>query len=326
MTTEMVPKSTGRTLAVIEREIARDPRLKSGHSRRGYLHDLRFFEEWRGGRPMTKLLAEEYLAHLQGEGKSPNTVNRALAAIRWWARRMGDLAFEDRSLSKEEREEIVTQTARIASIEDVRGSRLKRGRYITKGELEALMEACGSDPSPAGIRDGAIIALAWFTGARRSELASLSLADYQETGEGEGDLTIRGKGDKERKVYIYNGGAEALADWLTVRGDEPGPLFYPVNKGGTVQEGQGLSGQALAQMLAKRESEAGVKHLTWHDFRRSFVANLLSNSVDVVTISRLTGHSSVDQTAQYDPRGEEVKRQAAQSLHFAYRRRRLSSN
>lgn len=257
------------------------------------------------------------------EGKSPNTINRALAAIRWWARRIEDLAYEAAGLDKEQREEIVLQASRVAKVKDVTGERSQRGRHITQGELRSLMGTCATDPSPAGVRDAAIIALAWATGARRSEVAGLELRDYTPNGESEGDIVTRGKGDRVRKVYVYNGAAHALADWLVMRGDEPGLLFYAINKGGKVQHGHGLSGEALAQMLAKRAMRADVKDLTWHDFRRTFAGNLLDKGVDLVTTQKLLGHSTPTTTSQYDRRGEEVKRRAVQNLHVPYARRAL---
>lgn len=319
----IITKERSGYLVAIEREIDRDPRLKSANTRRGYRHDLGKFEEWRNGRPMTKLLVEEYAAELQRQGKSPNTINRVLAAIRWMARKIEDLAYEDAGLGKRHREEIVLQASRVAKVKDVTGSRSQRGRHISQGELRALMGTCATDPSPAGVRDAAIIALAWATGARRSELASVQLEDYTPNGESEGDIIIKGKGDRIRKVYIYDGAADALNDWLIIRGDEPGPLFYAINKGGNVQKGHGVSGEALRQVLGKRAEQAGVKHLTWHDFRRTFAGNLLDNGVDLVTTQKLLGHSTPTTTSQYDRRGEEVKRRAVQSLHVPYARRAL---
>jgi len=319
MARALITSKTGKALAQIERELDRDPRLKSPHTRRGYRHDLTKFEDWREGRPVSKLLVEEYAAHLQGEGKSPNTVNRALAAIRWWARKVADLAFEG-GMAKEEREEIVTQAARVAGVKDVTGERQHKGRHITEGELAALMRACEGNGSAAGVRDAAIMALAWQTGARRSELAGLELQDF-EGGEDVAEVKIRGKGDRIRKGYLSNGAVDALSDWLAIRGQDPGPLFYRIRKGGKVLEGKGLSGEALAQMLAKRADQAGVKDMTWHDFRRSFAGNLLDNGVDLVTTQKLLGHKSPTTTSIYDRRGEEVKRKAVKSLHVPYRRR-----
>jgi len=298
-------------------EISRDIRLKSENSRRGYLADLGAFETWRNNRPMTKLLVEEYASHLNLEGRSPNTVNRVLSAIRWWARKIGDLAFEQK-LDSSVREEIVTQSARVASIENVTGKRGLKGRNIESGELSDLMRACANDDSPAGIRDSAIIGLAWATGMRRAELASLSIADIVATGNGEYDVTIHGKGDKTRTSYVYNGAALALADWLTARGQEQGPLFCPINRGGRLSIGHSIGTEALAQILSKRIEQARISHLSWHDFRRTFAGNLLDSGVDLVTVQKLLGHSSPTTTSNYDRRGDEVKRKAVRSLHVPY--------
>lgn len=77
-----VPKEI-RRFADFERELERYPRLKSEHTIRGYRQDLLAFEKWRAGRPMIKLMVEEYASQLQAQGKSPNTINRNLAAVRW---------------------------------------------------------------------------------------------------------------------------------------------------------------------------------------------------------------------------------------------------
>lgn len=327
MTTELAPQQTlalDKTLAVIQHELARDPNLKSGNTRRGYLSDLTAFENWRAGRTLTKLLAEEYAAELQEAKRSPNSINRILASIRWWARRMGDLAFEDMSLSRETREEIVVQTARIASIEDVKGKSKPKGREIPAGQLDALMRACAEDQTATGIRDGAIVALMWVTGMRRQELADLTLADWTQTDDNAGEFALRGKGSKHREGYVYNGAFDALQDWLTVRGDDPGRLFLATRRGGHIQPGSKMSGTALAKMLAKRCEQAGInEQTTWHDFRRTFAGDRLEEGTDLVTVSKLLGHVDPKTTAGYDRRGEKTKKRAIQRIHVPYRRRTL---
>jgi site-specific recombinase XerD len=325
VTATLIP-TADTTLQRIAAALEGDPRLRSPNTKRGYLHDLAAFETWRAGRPIAKLLVEAYAAELQQVGKSPNTVNRSLAAIRWWARRLSDLAHDTPAADPEaraHRAEIVAQAERVAAVKDVRGERAPKGRHIASGELAALLRACSDDHSPAGTRDAAIIALAWSTGARRSELAGLTFANYEPTAAAEGDLRIHGKGDKDRMVYVFNGAANYLADWLALRGDAAGPLFYAINKGGVIQVGHGVSDEALAQMLQKRRAQAGVKPLSWHDFRRSFAGNLLDNGNDLATVQKLMGHASPTTTAGYDRRGEEVKRRASKSLHVSYIKSRL---
>ncbi len=308
--------------ANFDTELRRDPRLKSDHTRRGYARDLAAFESWRAGRPLTKLLVEQYAAGLQDAGKSPNTINRALAAVRWWARRLGDLAYESPELEPARRREIVTQSARVAAVRDMRGKRQPKGRHVYPGELRELLRVCMEDPKPGGVRDAAMIALAWVTGMRRGEIAGLLLADYTPTAADEGDLVIRGKGDIVRVAYVFEGAAAALGDWLALRGVAPGPLFCPVLKSGAVRAGRGLTPEAMAQMLEKRARRAKLdKPITWHDFRRTFAGNLLEAGHDLVTVQRLMGHATPVTTSLYDRRDEASRRRAVRSLHVPYRGR-----
>lgn len=290
-----------------------DPRLHSRHTRRAYLSDLRSFETWRGPRPLTKLLVEEYATQLQRLTRSPNSINRALAAVRWWARRIADLTYES-EMPKEQRDEIVTQAVRVASIEDVTGERQPKGRHIGPSEFQALMRACGADATPAGTRDAAIIALAWSTGLRRSEMADLRLEDWKRQTTGQ-PLEVRGKGNKRRYVYIHASAELWLLKWLAARGVMDGSLFCPVRKGGQVQPNRGISDEALAQILAKRQAQAALAQaITWHDFRRTFAGNLLDGGVDLVTVQKLLGHSSPTTTSNYDRRGEETKQRAIRGM------------
>lgn len=320
MSNDLIPTDV-INLDFIADQLQKSSRLKSAHTRRGYLADLRDFESWRAGRPLSKLLVEQYAAELLDADRSPNTINRKLAAIRWWARRVADLAAENRGTTAKEAQRIAQQAERAASVSDITGSRSQRGRMITSGELGALLQACEVDPTPAGARDAAMIALAWSTGARRDEIAGLELVNFTPDDSNEGaELVIKGKGDKVRIAYIYNGALIALLDWLAIRGQAPGPIFVRINKGNKLSA-QRLSGESMRMILDKRILTAGVKPLTWHDFRRSFASNLLDEGTDLVTVQKLMGHSNPTTTSNYDRRGDEVKRKAVKKLFVPYRRR-----
>lgn len=305
-------------LEVIARAIVTDPRLPSKHTQRQYLADLRDFENFRAGRPLTKTIAENYAAQLQEQGKAPATINQKLAAVRWYARKLSDLAIDQDDRNAQQ---IAQKAARVATVQDVKGERPPRGRHLAAGELAAILKACENDPTPAGRRDTALFALAWACGLRRDELAGLTLADLKPTGEGEGDLIIRGKGNKTRSAYLYNGAYLALADWLTARGKKAGPLFVTITKAGTITGGK-LSGEALRKILNKRSSQAGTEALTWHDFRRTFAGNLLDAGSDLATVQKLMGHSSPTTTSNYDRRPESTRRQAVKSLFVPYKVRK----
>ena len=178
---------------------------------------------------------------------SPATANRGLSALRGVLReawRLGLMTAEDYH--------------RASDLEAVRGETLPRGRALGAGELAALMGACSKDPGPAGARDAAVLAVCYAGGLRRSEAVALDLADYEAES---GLLVIRGgKGRKDRTAYATNGSSLALADWLAVRGDEPGPLFTAIGKGGRMSHDR-LSGQA-SPCAAAEAGQAGRRGAT----------------------------------------------------------------
>lgn len=320
MSTDITLSSVQITEQAIETALQNDPRVSAYHTQRAYKADLLDFEQWRQDKPLSKLLVESYAAYLKGKSLSHSTINRKLAAIRWFARKLQDLAYEY-PLEKEQREEVVLQSSRVASVEDLKGQSVETGKHITQGELSALLDVCFNDSwQNTGIRDLAIITLAWVTGMRRSEICNLRYEDIDLL-EDEALITIKqSKGNKSRKAYLYNGALSYLLDWLKIRGNDPGVLFYAIRKGGHIQQGEGISTQSLMQMLEKRKEQAGITDLTWHDFRRTFAGNLLETS-DVSTVQKLMGHSSPITTSRYDKRGEETRKKAVQGLHIPYRKR-----
>jgi site-specific recombinase XerD len=240
-------------------------------------------------------------------GQSPASVNACLYALRGVAKACWNLEL----MSAED-------YARIKNVARVRGSRLPAGRSLASGELTALMGACCADSSPAGARDAALLGLLYTGGMRRAEVAALQKEDFDADS---GALKVRGKGDKERLVYVLGAAAHALEDWLAHRGGEDGPLFVAIRKNGALCRKKGVSDQAIYNVLHKRALEAGVKHFSPHDLRRTFVGDLLERGVDIVTVQNLAGHANVSTTARYDRRGEATKIKATATLHLPYRAR-----
>jgi site-specific recombinase XerC len=241
---------------------------------------------------------------LQEEGLAFATVNAVLAAVRGVCRE----AFRLGQMNAEE-------LTRIRELPSIRGSRLPAGRALPAVEIQKLMEVCARDETAAGRRDAALFAVLYVGGLRRDETSNLDVGDYNLA---TGEMVIRnGKGNKARAVYVGNGAGEAMRDWLTVRGDEPGPLFYAVNKGGRVIA-QRITGQAVYCILERRGREAGIPAFHPHDLRRSFISDLLEAGADISTVASLAGHANVTTTARYDRRGEETKSQAAGLLRLPY--------
>ena len=192
------------------------------------------------------------------------------------------------------------------------GNRL-RGRALTTTEIASIIEVCTSDESFQGVRDAALIAILRGTGLRRAEVVKLKLSNFNsETGAVE---VRKGKGGKDRTVYLPKTAIPFVVDWLKVRGQKPGALLCPIRKGGKI-EYRHLSSQAVLLVVQKRAKQAGVKIFSPHDFRRTFCSDLLDAGVDIVTVQKLAGHASPTTTAKYDRRGEETKRKTVQKLKF----------
>ncbi|MCA9975861.1 MAG: tyrosine-type recombinase/integrase [Anaerolineales bacterium] len=233
------------------------------------------------------------------------TANRMLSALRGVLKaawKLGLMSAEDYQ--------------KAASIESIRGETLPSGRSLAAGELVGLLHVC--PPTPLGIRDAAIISLLYGCGLRRAELVALDLAHHIKE---ENELYVRGKGNKQRAVPLGNA-ALALADWLAVRGNSEGPLFWGL---GNRNHGRRLTDQAIYNMLRKRAKEAGIKNLSPHDFRRTFVGDLLDAGADIVTVQKMAGHASPTTTSRYDRRGQKTRHKAASLLTIPYRKRDISA-
>lgn len=237
---------------------------------------------------------------------APATANRMLSALRRVlkeAQRLKQITTEDYSCA--------------VDIKSFKNTQLLHGRALSEQEISALMSECQRDPKPAGVRDAAMISIL-MAGLRRSEVVSLDWSDLDSK---TGGLMVRhGKGMKDRMTYLPTGAHEAILDWLVIRGDEPGPLLYPIDKAGQIIRRR-LTDQAVMFVLQKRARSTNVDPFSPHDFRRTFISDLLESGADVITVSRLVGHSNPNTTAKYDMRGEAAKQKAVARLKVPYRPR-----
>ena len=279
----------------IESELNCDPNL-SGATRTAYLSDLTQFELWKASQPFTRETVNLYSIYLKSR-VSPSSINRKLSAIRWWAKRLLDLAYEG-NLSREHLERVRTHAQRVIGVRGVKGDHKKAGQYVPDSQLKEMLAG-------ASERDAALIVLAWATGLRRHEIVNLSLADIS------GDeITVLGKGDKVRIAYLPEQCKNYLSKWLEVRGDWEGPVFCRIGKGNRIIR-ESLSMEGMRHILNKY-----CQTISWHDFRRTFISNLLDKGVDLVTVQGMAGHSSANMTAKYDRRGERAKRAAASLMEL----------
>jgi integrase len=180
------------------------------------------------------------------------------------------------------------------------------GREVTIEELERLLDAASTGPDAVlAARNVAIIATLAGTGFRRCEVVSADLDDVDLV---RGCMTVTMKGGELRNAWLPDGTVKSLADWITVRGDEPGPLFLS-------KSGRRLHGNDLRLALDRVQARAGVAHFTPHDLRRTYVTMMLRQGVDPFVVMRAVGHQQVTTTLIYDRRTQAEDRAAVDLIH-----------
>lgn len=234
------------------------------------------------------------------QGKSANTINLALSAVRGVMKACFNLRLID-----------ADQLLLINYIKPVRCQRLPKGRSLTQSEIGKLHRACQQDKTAAGKRDHALIALMLATGLRRSEVIAIDIKDFNSR---TGVLTIHcGKGTQQRYAYLHSESRAIIRQWRKVRGNQPGSLFNPVDRRGTVVN-RALTGQSVYDIIQQRAAQAQIGKVRPHDLRRTFVTRLLEAGVDLNITRQLAGHQDIETTARYDCRDQKSQQRAVRQL------------
>lgn len=143
------------------------------------------------------------------------------------------------------------------------------------------------------VRDKAILQFLLDTGVRAFELLAVNLEDVDMV---TGQVIVRhGKGDKERTVFFGTKTRTALRNYLKTRGEYKRPFdpLFMSDRDGRLT----LSG--LRQIVRRRAEAVGLPEPGLHDFRRAFCVTMYRNGVDLVTLSRLMGHSTLEVLKRY---------------------------
>jgi len=223
----------------------------------------------------------------------PGTARRMMAAVR-------------RVLKECYRLELITrdQYERATDLDPIRGSSEPPGRALEEAEVQELMAVAGTNS--IGIRNQAIVALLFGCGLRSVEISRLLLRDLEK---GDGEILVRGKGRKQRRVPVPIGALPYLNAWLEERGNRHGPLFcssQSLRKMALCQ----ISPDVAYQVVTDLARKAGIEKATPHDLRRTFITILLDRGADALVVSKLAGHQSVNTTVVYDRRSKAGGREA----------------
>lgn len=169
---------------------------------------------------------------------------------------------------------------------------------ITTLELERLMKAPTGETLPA-LRDRAILELFFSTGLRVSELCGLS-RDIDLTRD---ELSVRGKGEKVRVVFLSPEAKKAVKQYLDKRDDTDDALFVRQRMSKEKSDGNvslRLTPRSVERLMKHYAAKAGIsKKVTPHIIRHSFATDLLENGADLRSVQALLGHANIATTQIY---------------------------
>ena len=140
-------------------------------------------------------------------------------------------------------------------------------------------------------RDRAMFALMLRCGLRISEVAGLKLEDLY-LGEAPSRIILRGKGARERAVYLSSEAERDLQHWLSERPDTRCDHVF------ISYQHKRLSTTSITIRINRARKISGV-NLTAHRLRHTFADHLLSAGMPITSIQKLMGHRFVETTQTY---------------------------
>ena len=279
----------------------------SEHTLRAYATDLLAFHGFLQARPrppaswgdVSHRDVRAWLAALQDRDYARRTVTRKLSAVRSFYR------YHSRAAGLENNPTVGIYTPRL-------GRPLPHALRLV--EVERLL-AVPNRETPLGQRDAALLETLYSTGMRVSELLRLTVEVEWQARRG---LAIRGKGEKERIVFLGRAAREAVAEYLS-RGrpklarkrkqGRPTSALFLNKSGGPLSD---RSVRSIVSATAKKATIA--QEVTPHSLRHSFATHLLENGADLRAVQELLGHASLSTTQIYThltpARIQEIHRQA----------------
>lgn len=237
-------------------------------------------------------------------GCSPATLNCRLTAFQSFARYA---ARKDPG-----------RLAQYGAITDIprRKQRRREVDYLTPEEVGWLLECC--DPGSA---TELMIAMLYNTGARVSELVSLTGDDVRFVPGGRCHVHFLGKGRKDRTLPMWEDTSKLLVDFMRengVRGDDY--VFRGRNVDHLTRSGARSRIDAVAARAVALHPGLGSKRISPHTFRHACAMAMLYAGVDIATVAIWLGHESVNTTHKYVVTNMAAKEEALAKVRATFGR------
>lgn len=197
----------------------------------------------------------------------------------------------------------------------------KQIEVIEIEEFERMLEACDTSKIQ-GLRDRAILETLYSTGLRVSELTNLNREQINlKTGE----FMVRGKGQKDRLVFLSADAVSWISKYLEKRKDNFKPVFINYRgKEKDILEGENkrLTQRSIQRIIKKYAQLAGiVKDVTPHGIRHLFATDLLQGGADIRSVQTMLGHASITTTQIYTHITNKQLKEVHQAFHDRRRRK-----
>lgn len=271
--------------------------MRPANTIRGYAGDWKVWERFaaEAGIPPTAAsrgTLRAFVAALWKSGAAPSTIDRRITGVTVTLRRECgvEVSRNDTRDARELLRDYVRNAAAARQPERGRG----HAAALMLADLRAMCAACpdGID----GVRDRALILLAFAVAGRRSEVAGLTVADVADDPNGL-LVSIRASKTKPRTVAVPYGSnpatcpVRAWRTWKDAAGlDDPtGPAFRRVDRHGRILGA--MSGEAVGVAITRAGQRAGIEaHLTGHSARAGLATEARRAGKDRKAIAAVTGH------------------------------------
>jgi len=272
----------------------------SGNTKRAYERDLKdFFEvenlEMIPMARITSITPRDVVAFrdkLLADKKKPSTVQRKLSAIRSLYNYLMAAGG------------VTINPAHPKLVRAPKKSSVQKTDIVSWDDAVKMLK--GVDRSTRlGRRDYLLILLGFNLGTRCSELLGAQLEDIKHGPEG-WYVHVRGKGEKDRFIFLRPDIKEALDVYLLDRGDAPGPLF-PGRKAE-------LDGSRYWRIVKFYAEKVGLKGIHPHSLRAAFITLAHQQGVPVGNIQKTVGHARGETTLGYVRDLEMIKSSATKAL------------
>lgn len=198
----------------------------------------------------------------------------------------------------------------------------KKVSFLDTEEVERIC-AQPDITSVNGLRDRSIIELLFSSGLRVSELVGLDREHINLTRR---EFMVRGKGQKDRPVFISQDAADWIEKYLALRNDNLRPLFisysgkHAVDMSGNYKR---LTARSVQRIVSKYALLAGItKHVSPHSLRHSYATDLLMNGADLRSVQAMLGHANIATTQIYT----HITDPHLKAIHEKFHHRRDSEN